>query len=342
MIARAQPLPQYRPPGVSMQTDASSLPLGRWPALATREPLCAREHLSRLFRPHRIVLADRHAGVDFRHNRADFGSLSLNALSYGSEVTVQAPSPSDSYLVKLTLRGASEVRQGRDGFATTASTVCVLNPTRELVDHMSADFDMLIVQLDGPQLRRVLVEDFGVTVRRALEFLPARHPLEGAIGSLARFVQGICAELDSGAGALVRPQVRAPLARTLMNLVLTGLPHNYSERLQRTDRALAPRCVRAVEDYIDANLAEPLGLDDLLAVAGTSARTLQTAFLRHRGTTPMRFLRDRRLERARAEILRRPHARLTDIAIECGFGHLGRFAQHYRERFGEPPSRSRR
>lgn len=321
---------------------ATALPLSRWTALATADPLCAREHLSKLFRPHRIVLGDRHAGIDFRHNRADLGGLSLNALSYGAEVTVQAPTPSDSYLVKFTLRGASEVRQGRDGFATNAATVCVLNPTRELVDHMSADFDMLIVQLDGPTLRRVLTEDFGVTVRRALEFLPAPHPLEGEIGSFARFVQNICGELDSGADAFARPQVRAPLTRTLMSLVLSELPHNYSERLQRTDSTLAPRYVRAVEDYIDANLAEPIGLDDLLAVAGTSVRTLQTAFLRFRGTTPMRFLRDRRLERARAELLRRPGARLTDIAIECGFTHLGRFAQHYRERYGEPPSRSRR
>lgn len=314
----------------------------RWPALATREPLCAREHLSRLFRPHRIVLADWRAGIDFRHNRADLGGLSLNALRYGSEVTVQAPNPSDSYLVKFTLRGASEVRQGRDGFATTASTVCVLNPTRGLVDHMSADFDMLIVQLDGPELRRVLAEDFGVAVHRPLEFLPARHPLEGAIGSLARFVQGICAELDSDADALAHPRVRAPLARTLMSFVLAELPHSYSGRLQRADEAPAPRCVRAVEDYVDAHLADPIGLDDLLAVSGTGVRTLQTAFLRHRGTTPMRFLRDRRLERARAEMLRRPEARLTDIAIECGFTHLGRFARHYRERFGEPPSHTRR
>ena len=57
---------------------------------------------------------------------------------------------------------------------------------------------------------------------------------------------------------------------------------------------------------------------------------------------PMRFLRDRRLDHARAEILRRPGARVTDIAVECGFSHLGRFAQQYGARFGEAPSRTRR
>lgn len=325
-----------------MQATQDKLPLSRWTALATADPWRAREHLSRLFRPHRIELGDRRGAIDFRHNRAELGPFSLNALTYGSEVTVNAPTPADSYLVKFTLRGASEVRQGRDSFATAAATVCVLNPTRNLVDHMSADFDMLIVQLDGPALRLALAEDFGITPHQPLEFLPATYPLEGAIGSLARLVRALCDDLDAGITSFASPQVRGPLARTLMSLVLTELPHNYSARLPRADATPAPRYLRSVEDFIDGHLTEDIGLDDLLGAAGVSARTLQTGFLRHRGTTPMRFLRDRRLDRARAELQRRPAARITDVAIECGFGHLGRFARQYRERFGEPPSRGRR
>ena len=158
-----------------MEIAATTLPLARWSALATGDPLAAREHLCRLFRPHRIALGDRRSGIAFQHNRAEFGGMSLNALSYGSEVTVHAPSPSDSYLVKLTLRGTSEVRQGQDAFVTSPSSICVLNPTRDLVDHMSADFDMLIVQLEGPALRLVLAEDFGITARQSLEFLPGQR-----------------------------------------------------------------------------------------------------------------------------------------------------------------------
>jgi len=325
-----------------MESTATTLPLARWSALATQDPWRAREHLCRLFRPHRIALGDRHGGIAFQHNRAEFGGMSLNALSYGSEVTVHAPTPSDSYLVKFTLRGASEVRQGRDAFVTSSSSICVLNPTRDLVDRMSADFAMLIVQLEGPALRRVLAEDFGVAVRQPLEFLPGQRRLDGPIGSFSRLVRMLCDDMDSGSSGLDRPQVRAPLVRTLMSLLLSELPHNYSSRLPRPDAAPAPRCVRAVEDFIDAHLCDDISLDDLLGAAGTSARTLQTGFARHRGTTPMRFLRDRRLDRARALLLRRPDAQVTDIAAECGFSHLGRFAAGYRERFGESPSHTQR
>jgi transcriptional regulator GlxA family with amidase domain len=29
---------------------------------------------------------------------------------------------------------------------------------------------------------------------------------------------------------------------------------------------------------------------------------------------------------------------VTDVAMQLGFGHLGRFAGHYRELYGEAPS----
>jgi transcriptional regulator GlxA family with amidase domain len=53
----------------------------------------------------------------------------------------------------------------------------------------------------------------------------------------------------------------------------------------------------------------------------------------------MRYLRNARFQRAR-EVLRRttPEARITDIAMSCGFGHMGRFSAEYRRRFGESPS----
>lgn len=31
---------------------------------------------------------------------------------------------------------------------------------------------------------------------------------------------------------------------------------------------------------------------------------------------------------------------VLDVAARCGFGHAGRFAAAYRERFGESPSRT--
>jgi transcriptional regulator GlxA family with amidase domain len=72
-------------------------------------------------------------------------------------------------------------------------------------------------------------------------------------------------------------------------------------------------------------------------------RSLQQAFLARRGMSPMRFVVERRLHRAHARLSgsgRRDS--VSAVALECGFGHLGRFGTLYREVYGEPPSQTLR
>jgi transcriptional regulator GlxA family with amidase domain len=55
----------------------------------------------------------------------------------------------------------------------------------------------------------------------------------------------------------------------------------------------------------------------------------------------MEFLRSRRLELARTRLLSSPESTVTEIALDCGFGHLGRFSIQYRAHFGEGPLQTR-
>ena len=92
---------------------------------------------------------------------------------------------------------------------------------------------------------------------------------------------------------------------------------------------------------MEDNATKPIGLTDVAAATGVSARALQLAFRRFRDTTPMARLRALRLELAR-EDLARDGATVTSVAVACGFGSLGRFAADYKARFGEPPSETLR
>lgn len=101
----------------------------------------------------------------------------------------------------------------------------------------------------------------------------------------------------------------------------------------------ALRQLRMAEAFIHASFREPLSTPLIARQAGLSIRGLQAMFLRHRGVTPLTYLRRVRLEAAHAELAAsRGERRVTDIAMDCGFVHLGRFAAAYRERFGERPS----
>ncbi len=311
--------------------------------METRDPARACSHLSQLFRPHRVRLHRRVDAIHFQHNRVELAGLSINALRYGEEVSIDARyNLADSYLVKFTLNGASEVTQQRSHFHTRKGTVCVLNPSLPLHDHMSADLEMLIVQIEGQVLRDLLADELGCSLRRPLEFRPLSCPLSGELASFSRLVRSACEDLAERRSDLLREDVGKQLGRLMMHLLLLEHPHNYSEQLRRESRQPAPCCLRRAEEYIHAHLDESILLARLSRASGVSPRTLQQSFRKYRGMSPMEYIRKVRLEQA--------HRRLADpaddnsvsrIALDCGFTHLSRFARAYRDRYGELPSRTR-
>lgn len=79
---------------------------------------------------------------------------------------------------------------------------------------------------------------------------------------------------------------------------------------------------------------------DICASVGVSERTLQYAFRAYVNMSPMIYLRFCRLNRVRAA-LRASDPRtttVTNVAMQFGFLHLGRFALDYKQVFGESPS----
>lgn len=82
-------------------------------------------------------------------------------------------------------------------------------------------------------------------------------------------------------------------------------------------------------------------MSDIATEVGISLRSLQKAFVRQRGQTLTQFLRSARLELARKRLLAGlSGATVSSVALDCGFGHFGKFAGYYRARFGETPSQT--
>jgi AraC-like DNA-binding protein len=89
----------------------------------------------------------------------------------------------------------------------------------------------------------------------------------------------------------------------------------------------------------------PITVAEIAEAAGIGVRSLQSAFLRHRGLTPMGYARRARLERAHYELLAADPAGDTTvkmIAARWGFAKPDRFSALYREAFGVLPSRTLR
>ncbi|MGH8349526.1 MAG: helix-turn-helix domain-containing protein [Pseudomonas sp.] len=108
--------------------------------------------------------------------------------------------------------------------------------------------------------------------------------------------------------------------------------------LQR--RAGERAIMKRVGEWAADTPEEHLNLLELSQVAGVSLRQLQHAFKTYTGMAPTQWLRLRRLNSARRELLSRTPTQTTvaEVAMHWSFWHLGRFSSSYRALFQELPS----
>lgn len=108
----------------------------------------------------------------------------------------------------------------------------------------------------------------------------------------------------------------------------------------RLHRSVGRHYARQAREHLDSHVDRAVSLAELCRVTDTSARTLQYAFRDHYGLSPQVYHRSRRLSAVHQVLKQRwaSETTVTDVALDHGFWHLGRFSQAYKVRFDESPS----
>ena len=115
-----------------------------------------------------------------------------------------------------------------------------------------------------------------------------------------------------------------------------------AELIDPANQRIWPQHVKRALTYMRANMAERITLTGLASACGVPERTLLRQFQRFVGLAPLAYLRRLRLNTAKSELASaQNNDAISDIAMRCGFSHLGRFATEYRRLFGETPSTTR-
>jgi len=140
----------------------------------------------------------------------------------------------------------------------------------------------------------------------------------------------------------MQPAVADRLAASAMDMLATGF---WSLRAGGGPARWGPgtpgqTALRyAVKSFIEANLAQPeLSVAAVARAHGVSARYLRKLF-DDEGTSPGRWIWDRRFARARADLAdpTRTARSITEIAMSWGFNDLSHFSRGFRARFGRSP-----
>lgn len=184
-----------------------------------------------------------------------------------------------------------------------------------------------------------------VHVSIAPEALQAAAPGCGAAVRL----RNCFGESDPAAAALAAAALqqlhgtRPPAGQVLERIhdaLVAHLVDRYAERFELPRGRLSPCELRRLADYVHEHLSDALTLCGMADLLGQSPFHFSRRFKRTTGMSPMRYVVELRLERAR-QLLHTGSLSVLDIALETGFADGSHLTRWYRRKYGHPPTHAR-
>jgi AraC-like DNA-binding protein len=138
-----------------------------------------------------------------------------------------------------------------------------------------------------------------------------------------------------------REQPPAPLLKLKLKELIVGILVGSGNRsLSDYFRLLASRRVPDIASIMETNFWHNLPLESFAQMCHRSLSSFKRAFRHHYGTSPGRWLLNRRLALS-MNLLRTTNLSVTEIMLESGFEDPSHFSHAFRGKFGQPPSACR-
>jgi AraC-like DNA-binding protein len=282
--------------------------------------------------------------VNMRMNAFQLPLLTAGYLNFGVDIAIRADEVS-AYYIDVPLSGRA-VNRWRDGnqVVTASGSAAVFTPGTPILLDWSSDCGQICLKVSEPEMRRQLEAMLGRSVRKRITFTRRLDLDSATAGNWFDLVRILARESGRPDGILNHRLAAENMQQLLVQGLLSMQPHNFSEDLSATERAASSAVVRRAMDLMHAHPEKAWTMARLARTTCVSPSALQRAFNRSGQPPPMTYLRRLRLHRVNGELSRSDPrvATVSTVAARWGFLHMGRFAHHYRQQFGESPSETLR
>lgn len=296
----------------------------------------ANTYISRLFKPHTLSVLGRKQKLDVQIGGVAATSFSLLYHRHQARVLVEPERLEDFFLLQIPLRGIGRIVIDRREFVIDRNRGAMISPLGDVRMEFEEGCEQLILRVPRREMEYFLEQELGRALDAPLQFSPEVRldaaPSHEILQTLKYVTALFAAGSDDPPGGLVVKTV-APL---IFGMLLQGLEHNYSDRLKEEKRHAQPAFLRRARQYMAGRLANPLTLEEIADEVNVSPRSLHYAFQKYLNVSPMRYLRNLRMDEARRLLLSgKP---VSYVALQVGFQHFSHFSAAYRARFGHVPS----
>jgi AraC-like DNA-binding protein len=308
----------------------------------------AQHHLTKTMKSAHYRLASTRCDRAFQ-NYADLAErIALSYIRLGMDLEIRPGPLHDFYLVQIPTKGCADVEYGDSRFRIDSENWSIISPVRQMAIDWSRDCELLEIKIQRSALEAALARLSGVKVESPIEFSPLFHDTRGREGNLYQLLVYLCGQIEQKSSREEFRETYSRLEDVILSMLLESQDHNYSAAVRRPiggDDHTPPRYVNRAIQFIRLNADTPLRLEDIAKEAWASVRSLNAGFRKYKNTTPMEFLKNTRLDYARAALQTSANPRdmtVTDAALRWGFNHFGRFSAEYKRRFNEHPSETLR
>ena len=280
------------------------------------------------------------AGTFAKISRATVDDVALVSYQYNAAFQGDFSAECDAYFISLPVSGSARRLSPQNGeIHHLPDQLMVYRGLDGLRNVISSDYKHVSLTVPATLLEEQLRSHMGAELRSPLSFSPLVGLDSGSGRAVASLVNYIMLQFIHHSGSFDNAILSSTIKSYLCTVLLGSLNHNFSSAMRAGSVSVVPRSVKRAEEYMREKCAEAITIEELAKVAECSARSLHAAFKAFRGSTPMRVLRDIRLEAAHQDILN-DMGTVTDIAFKYGFSNPGRFAGQYAQKFGQKPSQA--
>jgi AraC-like DNA-binding protein len=314
-------------------------PLSRYSLLRTSDPDELRERLAPLYAVSRLDVPRRKGLFRAVLNHRSVTSVAVSYARYGSPIQITM-SNTNFYTQGFGMRGYGEAHSDGCLFKIFRGHGGTAGPGATAMLDYRAGLEHVFLRIPPDALNRKLSALLGNPVGRPLK---VRGEYDGTVyPAQYRLLRFVMTELDR-TGDELPAMLLEEFNEGLIVGYLYSILSNYTQLLStKTPRAAAWQVRRAM-DYIEANWDKPLTIEALAAACESSARSLFATFRKTRDCTPMEFVAQVRLLRAR-DILSQAtlDTSVASVSKRCGFQSPSHFTKRYFAQFGERPSETLR
>ena len=266
-------------------------------------------------------------------------NITLYRERFESAFKVCGLSPSDSFVFSLPISRGSKLKYWDREEITDMFPVSMPDAADAIFDK-GQEHLMVIINLQF--LKKVLTDetyDHLVKITANHWMSCTTENLHSLATRLVKLLEETAAHPEILSSEAAIQTLELELAETLSMIVGMQYRSRYRPRITQSRRGLS----RALDLLLD-EYSGHRSIPDLCEEAGISQRSLEYAFRKTFGMTPLAFQRLRRLYRTNLDLRNADISQtsVSEIALQNGFYELGRFAKYYRQVFGELPSETLR